>query len=64
MRIPITGGAGSLAARLIPLLIQRGDEVVLLDVRCPQAQAGPVVVQAELVNADLDDQQAVFEAVR
>jgi threonine 3-dehydrogenase len=64
MNVLITGGTGNLGSRLVVPLIQRGDRVVLFDRARRPFVATPEFRQAELVEGDLGDQDAVFAAVR
>ena len=53
MRIVLTGGSGDLGQILCPLLSQRGDAPVVLDVRMPDDRF-------EFVNASITDREALW----
>lgn len=56
MRIFLTGGAGDLGRILCPLIEQRGDVAVVLDVRAPQGDVA-------FVNASITDREALKTAL-
>jgi threonine 3-dehydrogenase len=64
MNILITGGTGNIGSRLLIPLIQRGDRVFLLDVRSRPHFESPEAKRVEVIQADLGDREAIFEAVR
>ena len=62
MRVLVTGGAGFIGSHIVDLLVERGDEVVVLDRRDPHPDdrnAG-----AEYVRADVRDPDAWTEPLR
>jgi len=61
VRAIVTGGAGFIGSHVVDVLVERGDEVVVLD-DLSQGKPENVNPGAELVVADIRDQQAV-EAV-
>lgn len=56
MRIVLTGGSGDLGQILCPLILQRGDTPVVLDVRMPANRV-------EFVNASITDREALAGAL-
>ncbi len=56
MRVVLTGGSGDLGQILCPMLVQRGDVPVVLDVRPPHNRA-------EFVDASITDRKALAEAL-
>lgn len=56
MRVMLTGGSGDLGRILCPLLVERGDSPVVLDVRTPQGDA-------EFVNVSITDRDALKGAL-
>ena len=66
MRTLVTGGAGFIAQHLIPRLLERGDEVVVLDSLEEQVHLGqrPVLPDGvELVHGDVGDRELVRDAL-
>ena len=67
-RALVTGGAGFIGSHLVDALLERGDEVRVLDNLVEQAhptgEARFLSPQAELVRADLRDRDAVERALR
>ena len=61
MNILITGGGGKLGVRLVRPLVQRGDQVVLFDLR--PAASSPDVDRASFVEGDLGDERSVRDAL-
>jgi threonine 3-dehydrogenase len=64
MNILITGGTGSLGSRLLVPLVRRGDRVFLFDVRSQPHFESAEFAEAMIIQGDLGDREAVFEAVR
>jgi len=60
VRAIVTGGAGFIGSHVVDTLVARGDEVVVLD-DLSHGKPGNVNPGAELVVADIRDQQAVEE---
>lgn len=53
MKILVTGGAGFIGTYLIPSLVERGAEVVALDLSAAPAALAPVMDRITYVRADL-----------
>ena len=63
MRVLVTGGAGYIGSVTVERLVERGDEVIVLD-DLSTGHRGAVAPGAELRVADLLDRAAVSEALR
>jgi threonine 3-dehydrogenase len=64
MNVLITGGAGNLGSRLAIPLVQRGDRVVLFDIRSKPHFDSAEFRESEMIVGDLADRDAVLKAVR
>ncbi len=64
MNVLITGGTGNLGSRLAIPLVQRGDRVVLLDIRSKPHFDSAEFREAEVIVGDLADRNTVLKAVQ
>jgi nucleoside-diphosphate-sugar epimerase len=64
MNVLITGGTGNLGSRLAIPLVQRGDRVVVFDIRSKPHFDSAEFREAEVIVGDLSDRAAVLNAVR
>src|SRR3954452_7186462 len=63
MRQLVTGGAGFIGSNLVDALLERGDEVHVLD-NLSKGKRERVAAGAELHVGDIRDPDAIFDAVR
>jgi nucleoside-diphosphate-sugar epimerase len=64
MNVLITGGTGSLGSRLAIPLVQRGDRVVLFDIRSKPHFDSAELREAEMIVGNLADRDAILKVVR
>src|SRR5580692_7638780 len=64
MNVLITGGTGNLGSHLIIPLVQRGDRVVVFDIRSKPHFDSVEFREAEVIAGDLADRDAVLKVVR
>ena len=63
MKILVTGGAGFIGTYLIPSLVERGAEVVALDLSAAPAALAPVMDRITYVRADLGQSDDIYRAM-
>ena len=63
MNVLITGGTGNLGSRLLVPLVQRGDRLTIFDVQSQPRIESREFQEAELIQGDLGDRQALLGAV-
>jgi UDP-glucose 4-epimerase len=63
MKILVTGGAGFIGTYLIPSLVERGVEVVVLDLSAAPAALAPVMDRITYVRADLGQSDDIYRAM-